>query len=131
MPQDSEPIGIWRRKIQFSWLLWIVCTVGMLAWLDRITAGTGEDYNWSLFCIWGEQIRYIRESSTPWYDIWYLITGGGSQVLWLYTFIHLVVAAILAWALAGVAGAIYTLGFRDRGNGQDARATGEDGESLS
>lgn len=101
--------SFWRAKIRMSWLLTIVCSIGALVWLNRVTAGTGEHCSWSFFGIWEDEIGYIRESSTPLYDIWYLITGGGSVGLWLYTFMHVIPAVILGWTLAAVISAGWML----------------------
>jgi len=98
----------------------MVMSVCMLVWLNSLTAGVGvgEDCSWSLFGTWADQIRYIRESSTPLYDVWYLITGGGSVGLWLYTFLHVVPAVILGWTLAGIISAVWMLiKWKAKGNG--------------
>ena len=85
-----------------SLLLWIALSVVALVFLNTATAGTSDTCSWSLFGVWRDEVGYLCRSSTLMYDIGYLFAGGASRWLWLYTFVHCVVAVILGWAATAI-----------------------------
>ena len=117
----TESPPIWQRRVRVPVLLWVGCTILVLVWLNRVTAGVSQTHRWSLFGIWAGEWRYLAASAEPWREALYLLHGRHSKWLWTYTLLHLLVAAILGWSVAAAGAAIAALA-RDRLHGLKARA---------
>jgi hypothetical protein len=86
-------------------VLWLAFSILSLIMLNRLTSGTCARGPWSFFEIWHRELAYVARSATPLTEMRYLFVGQHSLWLWLYTVIHLAVAAILGWGLAACSAA--------------------------